>query len=258
MSAATTTRLPIPPVVAAMVDGLSLRAVDAIPVDHEWSSETWLACASPEAGGWDYIEARRCDECGAAVLYPDDHRAELVNVYGDPVTDDDGEPITAADDDERDEWEELIEAHEDAEDGPYAWHECDNGDADARDMGAEGPMMNYYYPADLDDPEDAARKLADTCLCVVEVDGRTGLALTGGGMDLSWEIVGAFMALGMLPPAHFAHLPHMADRRTATVDTVTAIAACLRSVDVVAREAEGRRHHLTTFLAGLRPVEVEA
>ena len=252
------TPLPIPPDVAAMVESLSLRAVDSTPVHHEWSPETWLALASPEAGGWDYTEARRCDECGAAVIYPDDHRAELVNVYGDPVTDDDGEPITATGEDDRDEWVELVEAHEDAEDGPYAWRGCENGDGDARDMGAEGPMMNYYYPAGIDSPEDAARKLADTCLCVVEVDGLTGLALTGGGMDLSWEIVGAFVALGMLPPAHFAHLPHMANRRTATVDTVTALAACLRSVDVVARRAEQDRRHLADFLAGLHPVEVEA
>ena len=122
----------------------------------------------------------------------------------------------------------------------------------------EGPMMNYYYPAEIDDPGDAARKLADTCLCVVEVDGRTGLALTGGGMDLSWEIVGAFVALGMLPPVHFADLPRMADRRTATVDTLTAIAACQRSCEVMAGWIDRRAKSLADLLGELRPEAVEA
>lgn len=73
-------------------------------------------------------------------------------------------------------------------------------------------MMNCFYPLEIRDEEAAAEKLAGTCLCVVEVDGETGLALTGGGMDLSWEICEAFMILGSLPPAHFVRrLPRMAD-----------------------------------------------
>lgn len=254
---ATPTPLTVPPDVAAMVDGLSCRAVDSVPVDHEWSPETWLALASPEVGGWDYIEARRCDTCGAAVIYPDDHRAELVNVHGDPVNDEDGEPITATDEDDRDEWADLIEAHEGAEDGPYAWHGCDNADADARDMGAEGPMMNYYYPVDLDDAADAARKLADTCLCVVEVDGRDGLALTGGGMDLSWEIAAAFVTLGYLPPVHFADLPNMAGMG-ATTRNLTTAAAMVRSCELMAARMVRNVDHLGRIVAGLRPVEVDA
>lgn len=83
---------------------------------------------------------------------------------------------------------------------------------------SEGPMMNYWYPVRLRDPEDAARKISHLPLCVVEVEGQTGLALTGGGMDLSWEICAAFVALGFYPPTHFAGLPEMGGRGTSASD----------------------------------------
>jgi hypothetical protein len=83
---------------------------------------------------------------------------------------------------------------------------------------ASGPMMNYWYPVRLRDPEAAARAIAHLPLCVVEVNGDTGLALTGGGMDLSWEICEAFLALSFYPPTHFAALPEMAGRGRSAAD----------------------------------------
>lgn len=76
---------------------------------------------------------------------------------------------------------------------------------------AGGPMMNYWYPlyAVEDAPAMSALMLGSLPLCVVEVDGSWGLALTGGGMDLSWEIAQAFVTLGYLPPTHFSDLPAM-------------------------------------------------
>ncbi|MFA5186593.1 MAG: hypothetical protein WC551_08975 [Patescibacteria group bacterium] len=75
----------------------------------------------------------------------------------------------------------------------------------------DGPMMNYFYPVPfLGSCEDAAKALGQTCVCVVELsDGTRGLALTGGGMDLSWEIARAHVSLGFLPPA-WLRLPRMA------------------------------------------------
>ena len=91
--------------------------------------------------------------------------------------------------------------------------ECPNG----HEQYAEGPMMSYYYPLpdafEDRDQEEAAKALASLPLCVVRVGSNYGLALTGGGMDLSWEICEAFIRLGYYPPVHFAgKLPRMAGK----------------------------------------------
>jgi len=86
-------------------------------------------------------------------------------------------------------------------------------------LGQEGPMMNYAYPVDVarvGGPREAAIAIAHLPLCIVEIEDHEpvyNLALTGGGMDLSWEIVEAYMRLGYLPPMHFCGLPHMAGMR---------------------------------------------
>jgi hypothetical protein len=73
--------------------------------------------------------------------------------------------------------------------------------------GPEGPMMNYFYPLGFEVDDGTARKHAwrirNLPLCMVRVGDVWGMALTGGGMNLSWEICEAFMRLGCLPPAHF-------------------------------------------------------
>lgn len=84
----------------------------------------------------------------------------------------------------------------------------------------EGPMMNYMYPIDtrrVGGEDEAALAIAELPLCVVcfidgPYDGETFLALTGGGMDLSWEICEAYMRLGYLPPLHFSRLPQFAGK----------------------------------------------
>lgn len=76
----------------------------------------------------------------------------------------------------------------------------------------EGPAMNYFYPLNEErmDENECARKLARLPLVLVRINGgdnnadQYGLALTGGGMDLTWEICAAYIALGYVPPAHFA------------------------------------------------------
>jgi hypothetical protein len=89
--------------------------------------------------------------------------------------------------------------------------------------GSEGPMMNYYY--DLGDSPDSygrgtiggwhfqddeigtAYKLRDVPLCLVMVNDTFALALTGGGMDLTWSIAEAFCRIGYLPPVKFCRPP---------------------------------------------------
>ncbi|GEM_PF-1563244 len=90
----------------------------------------------------------------------------------------------------------------------------------------QGPMMNYYYPLpcfDLD-PEEAAKRLVGVCLALVhftdsfDEDHEWALALTGGGMDLRWEICEAFCLLDYVPPAHFWDLPQFSGK---TMDTTS-------------------------------------
>lgn len=95
--------------------------------------------------------------------------------------------------------------------------------------GAEGPMMNYYYGLDTSrstygssgliggyhgrsDEIDTAYKLRDVSLCLVCVDEEYALALTGGGMDMTWSIVEAFCRLNLLPPIKYCTPPGFSDR----------------------------------------------
>jgi hypothetical protein len=101
----------------------------------------------------------------------------------------------------------------------------------------EGPMMNYFYPCPFrGSMEDAAMALGQTCLCVVELgDGTRGLALTGGGMDLSWEIARAYVSLGFLPPAHI-RLPRMSGWEHYG-DAAYMLKVCKASQEVMIRRA---------------------
>ena len=82
---------------------------------------------------------------------------------------------------------------------------------------SDGPMMNYYYPLPEDFYsdwylEEAAMVIGNTNLCIVHLldTDEYALALTGGGMDLPWDICEAYMLLGYLPPTHFCDLPDFA------------------------------------------------
>ena len=122
---------------------------------------------------WDYTAAARCEKCKKVVVGE-------VTEYGGKHSEFDNDS------------------------------ECDGY------LSASPPMMNYYYPLSEGrlDVEEAAGKIVDLPLCIVEIDGDVmALALTGGGMNLGWEICQAYMTLGILPPAHFAAaLPRMSGR----------------------------------------------
>ncbi|MFA5693247.1 MAG: hypothetical protein WC907_06470 [Acholeplasmataceae bacterium] len=95
--------------------------------------------------------------------------------------------------------------------------ECDNC---GRELEFEGPMMNYAYPIKFyraDGMQEAALALVDLPLIPVTIDDEEYLALTGGGMDLSWQICEAYMRLSYLPPTRFANLPKMAGDRLDSV-----------------------------------------
>ena len=113
----------------------------------------------------------------------------------------------------------------------------------------EGPMMNSFYPCPFNDTDEAARAIAHLPLCVIVLeDGETGFALTGGGMDLSWEICDAYISCGFLPPFQFCCLPDMAgkgkERRTQLILT-----ACQRTAEVLEGQSARRGKALAEMAA---------
>ena len=112
--------------------------------------------------------------------------------------------------------------------------ECSECGEEIDDGYAEGPMMNYYYPIPrryCGDEDNLAMSIADLPLCVVTIgDNECGLALTGGGMDLSWFICEAHMRIGLLPPLQFCRLPQYIEGWTPRKQKI--IDACKRSIDI--------------------------
>lgn len=101
-------------------------------------------------------------------------------------------------------------------------------DLDGGDHEAWWPKMNIAMTIpELEVPDNWR-----DCLCnmtVVEIGEDTFLALTGGGMDMSWAICETYIRLGYLPPAHYSELPAMAGRGESAGDKAI-IAACIRSL----------------------------
>lgn len=91
---------------------------------------------------------------------------------------------------------------------PYEDDEIDFVQVGIEPEGDEGPMMNYYWPLGHSLREiatcaplvEVAWKVRSLNLAVVEFNDFYALALTGGGMDLSWEIAYGYVQLGYMPP----------------------------------------------------------
>jgi len=134
--------------------------------------------------GWDYLQVDECQGCGEGVV--SNQNPECHVVEGD------------------------------YEDTKVCGKEADN---------PEGPMMNSLWGFCGDGPdfnEENAAKIKHLPLCLVQFKDATYLALTGGGMDLSWEIAEAYICLGYRPPAKL-RLPSMAgDRLDAKHRTIIA------------------------------------
>jgi hypothetical protein len=126
------------------------------------------------------------------------------------------------------EWWEAVECQKCGK-----FDSCNSGGGDTHDRNgtskchgqlaeSEGPMMSYYYPLPSfpDDIHKACLAIKHLPLVIVQFEGdddNAALALSGGGMDLSWEICEAFMRLGYLPPTHF-ELPRICGRGTSSRD----------------------------------------
>jgi hypothetical protein len=118
------------------------------------------------------------------------------------------------------------------------------------------PMMNYYYPLpdrDSFDEEDA-RKINHLPLCIVHFmeSEEYALALTGGGMDLSWPICEAHIRLGYYPPVHF-RLPRMAGKK-ASERNLMIVDACIKGREIFKRWQDNDIEDLERTRNFLRPL----
>lgn len=101
------------------------------------------------------------------------------------------------------------------------------------------PMMNYIYPLgeNFEVPDDFRAKLVNTT--IVQMDDEYFLALTGGGMDMSWEICESFINLGYYPPVHFCRLPQMCGKGDSKRDRHI-IDCCNESLKIMASWVKGK------------------
>lgn len=177
----------------------------------------WAEALGENMEGYRAFEAFDCDECGREVVCSffgeDEHR----NIEPE-ITDEDGDDVS---------------------------NDCTGY------LCFEGPMMNYWYPVPISDCEEAAKAISHLPLCVVEFEGGdTGLALTGGGMDLSWEICRAFIALGFSPPVEFCDLPDMSGWEKYPY-AAEVIKACRESCDMASHWAARKAKMLSGMEAKL-------
>lgn len=200
------------------ISELSGDTIDTKPRNVTWDTNGYGAT-------WDYYECSACEKCGAL----------LVGTNG--------------------------ESHS----GIDLKSECDGYVPQN-----EGPMMNYFYPLPGDrtfrglSAIEAAKLIANLPLCIVNLgigpdsEDDWGLALTGGGMDLTWEIAEAYMRLGYMPPLHFCDLPGMCGRgnlgnngKPGKVSARDAwiISACKKSAQVAIQRARWTLHKLNSLKA---------
>jgi hypothetical protein len=234
--------------IAIALAELSCDAIESKPVNIDWRETLGEDCE-----GWRSFEANECEECrGIVVLSCNDGgeaHSDCPGVEAPEECEKCGGTLRAATIGDAEDEDDRIAALECEDCGhKFVDPEHCNGHVGT----AEGPMMNYWYPVKIEDCAEAARKLAHLPLCVVEMrDGETGLALTGGGMDLSWEICAAFITLGYLPPFHFCDVPAMAGK-TLNDGELLVLAACKRTCEVIGGWAASRIDRLKATEKSIR------
>lgn len=190
------------------VKDLYVIATDASSTYTDWDAVYRRAEAEDRDDEIEIIEADTCSECGKLLVLT--RRGEEQHKY-----------IADSDDEKGSECEGYVNS--------------------------EGPMMNYRWLVEeghdlrMSD-EEAAAAIASLPLCIVKMDGDVYLALTGGGMDLSWEIAEAYIRLGYLPPVAL-DLPRMAGRGDSRRDRHI-LAAMNRSYTVTINQMKRKKESL--------------
>jgi hypothetical protein len=177
--------------------GLSLQFVTADATNVDWRA----------------LGERAADGVGYETIFP-------VPTYGD-VAEYDADIFEAneSDDSDQDRRHHLPLSSNDLE----LWNQTD---AHFEWRGRFDPMMNYAWPVEFayEWPHDAEavaallREFAPNCVLVEFSDGcnpfgddmasdtpEYGIALIGGGMDLSDDLAAAYLCCGCVPPEHILH-----------------------------------------------------
>lgn len=114
------------------------------------------------------------------------------------------------------------------------------------------PMMNYCYPLpkDFEMPKNIKEILneAGSITLIKKMrNDRYYLALSGGGMDLSWDICRAYMLLGYLPPSHFCSLPKFAGKDYKQPSNKKVIESCLETAESLKADGDYLKKKLKEF-----------
>lgn len=193
------------------------------------------------ADGVQWLREFAADECEELIAHAETLSAAEVEV----VTRDVREHVARHYDQLFDSWQDdCREAVRDNIDGAREdWRESNE------------PVMNYYYPVDSINAEEAEAIAQHTPLVAITLQpqGKTALVLSGGGMDFSWDIAFAHILAGYYPPSRI-DLPSMAgdrlDRKHRTI-----IAACREShlilMNWLSRRLE-RTAEVANYMLGLR------
>jgi hypothetical protein len=111
------------------------------------------------------------------------------------------------------------------------------------------PLMNYIYalPDNFKPSKLLQEQLSNTTLICLPKEERYYLALTGGGMDLSWEICESYINLDYLPPLEFCDLPAMAGKKIEGINKEIVL-ACIRSCEIASKWSNYRIARLKEYL----------
>ena len=152
------------------------------------------------------------------------------------------------------------------DEGKVDCDDCTDGTQDCDTCNGEGivenddvhdrwaPMMNYMYSLPITSLPDNVQSKLVSCTIVVVGDEHY-IVLTGGGMDLSWEICETYINLGFYPPAHFCDLPKMCGRgddKEYCDDSrdQRILDACRESLNIVTRWKQGALESLERKFEG--------
>ncbi|PWC98028.1 hypothetical protein TSO5_03210 [Azospirillum sp. TSO5] len=112
------------------------------------------------------------------------------------------------------------------------------------------PMMNYFWPVELGygvELEEAATMIDQHAGCAtlvyVESLDTHGIALSGGGMDLSWDLAAAYLCCGCVPPLNIlSGLPHMKERSNEVIKHIVEV--CIpKAAEFMEDRANSLRDH---------------